>query len=57
MKGSVFRGENPEGRDLKQGRTHSFTVFSISAALGDPQEEGNNLRNGGVVGTAEMADG
>lgn len=58
MRGSVFRGENPERRDVKQSHTHSITVVPIPFTLGgDPQEQGNNLRNGDLVGTAEMADG
>jgi len=58
MRGSIFRGESPEIRDLKQGHTHSISVVSIPSALGeDPQEEGKNLRKGDLVETAEMADG
>lgn len=58
MRGSIFRGENPERRDVKQSHTHSITVVPIPFTLGgDPQEQGNNLRNGDLVGTAEMADG
>lgn len=35
-----------------------ITVVPISSALGeDPQEDRNNLRNGDLVGNAEMADG
>lgn len=58
MRDSVFRGEKPGGRDLKEGHTHRVIVVSTSSVLGeDPQEEGSNLRNGDPVGTAEMADG
>lgn len=40
-------------------RAHkNITVVPISSALGeDPQEEGNNLRNGDLVGNAEMGGG